>query len=107
MVPDAERTTFEDLATIILDDYKANERHSLRNIVYRLKTLGAVFGMDRAVDITADRIVAYVAQRREACAAAATINRELALLRRAFRLAARVGKVASRPEIDLLREDNT
>ena len=43
--------------------------------------------------------------RQEQRAASATIDRELAALRRAFRLAQKAGMVAFRPEISTLREE--
>jgi integrase len=48
-----------------------------------------------------------MAFRRAEKAEAATINRDLAALKRALRLAARAGKVAQVPDFSLLREDNT
>jgi hypothetical protein len=39
-------------------------------------------------------------------AAASTINYELAMLRRSFRLAVRAGKVGMRPEFSMLHVDN-
>jgi integrase len=104
--PDIDRTTFEDLATILENDYRANARRSLRLLPGKLGNLRAFFGMDRAADIIADRITSYVAMRREAKAANATINRELAALKRAFRLAHRAGRVAAVPHITLLHEAN-
>jgi integrase len=64
------------------------------------------FGSSRALDITANRITAYIARRREAGAAAATINRELSALKKAFTLAEKDGSVVQRPRFDLLDEDN-
>jgi len=104
--PDVNRTRFQELAQILVDDYRANGRRSLERIEGAIKHLGGFFGDYLAVDITSDRLTRYLKWRLEEGAAAATINRELAALRRAFRLAARVGKVALRPEITLLREDN-
>ena len=43
--------------------------------------------MDRAVDITTDRIRAYIADRQGTGAANASIKRELAALKRMFTLA--------------------
>ncbi len=106
IIPDAERTTFENLLTILVDNYKANERRSLDKLLSRLRHLREFFGFDRAFDVTADRIDTYVAHRLEERAANATINRELAALRRAFRLALKAGKVTARPDITLLHEDN-
>jgi integrase len=59
-----------------------------------------------AIEITKDRITAYIAHRQEAGAAGATINRELAALKRAFSLAEDAGRVAQRPRFALLHEDN-
>ena len=58
------------------------------------------------MDITGDRVASYIAYRQDEKAAAATINRELAALKRAFRLGEKVGKVIQRPEVSMLREDN-
>lgn len=60
----------------------------------------------RALDITADRITTYVADRLAATAKPATVNRELAALKRMFRLGQRAGKVGERPYIAMLDEDN-
>ena len=57
--------------------------------------------------VTSDRISAYQAQRLEQGAKPATVNYELAVLRRAFRLGGRAGKVAARPEIQMLHVENT
>ena len=62
--------------------------------------------MDRAIGITSDRITAYVAFRQNQGAANATINRELAALRRMFRLGKRAGKIGEIPYISILQEDN-
>jgi integrase len=104
--PQIERTTFEDLATILTDNYKANGRKSLASVEDRLKSLRAFFIDYKARDITADRLTAYVAQRQQAGAQASTINRELSALRRAFTLAEIAGKVASCPRFPMLKEHN-
>jgi integrase len=64
------------------------------------------FGRSHVIDILKDRITTYIARRQEAGAAAATINRELAALKRAFSLAEEAGRVAERPRFSLLQEDN-
>jgi hypothetical protein len=61
--------------------------------------------MERAIDISSDRVTAYIAYRRAEGAANPTINRELAALKRAFNLAHEVGKV-NPPVIHLLHEAN-
>jgi integrase len=104
--PNVDRTMFEDLAQMLVDDYRANGRRSLERIEGALKHLRGFLGDHFALDITSDRITSYIKWRQDDGAAAATINRELAALRRAFRLAARAGKVALRPEVSMLRENN-
>jgi integrase len=101
-----ERTDFEALAEMLLNEYKANGRRSLKRVSQALAHLRGYFGNSRAIEMTSDRMTAYVAQRQEEGAAAATINRELAALKRSFRLASHAGRVASVPHIAMLREDN-
>jgi integrase len=104
--PAAERVTFDDLATMYLTDYRVNGKRSLRHAARNVELLRATFGFDKALDITADRIAGYTAARLEAGKQPATVNRELAALRRMFSLAVRAGKLAGRPPITLLAEDN-
>jgi hypothetical protein len=105
--PAAQRVTFEDLAVLYLTDYRLNGRRSLRDATRNVETLREVFGIDRALDITADRIAAYTARRLEAGLKPASVNRELAALRRMFTLAIRTGKIATRPHIALLSPKTT
>ena len=58
-----------------------------------------------AIDITEDRLSAYIVHRQEQEAANATINRELAALKRGFRLAGK--KVGQVPRFQMLQENNT
>ena len=102
-----ERTTFDDLAEMLLTDYRVNGRRSLERIEAAIEHLRSAFARIRAVDVTTDRITAYVAARQAEKAANATINRELAALKRMFRLGERAGKVAARPYVPMLEERNT
>ena len=102
--PDIEKTTFKDLAKILLDDYKANGRQSIRRAKSSTQNLRRFFADSRAIDITEDRLNTYIVFRQEEKAANATINRELAALKRAFRLAGR--KVGQLPRFRMLRENN-
>jgi integrase len=104
--PDVNKTTFEDLARLIEQDYEVNERDTLVRVKQGLEHLRGMFAGNLAVTITGDRTTAYALQRKAEGAANATINRELAALKRAFRLAAKMRKVAFVPAIDMLREDN-
>ncbi len=104
--PNAGTVTFEDLAKILLDDYRANGRRSAERVKDALAHLRRFFEATHASEISGDLIGRYVGSRQREGAAPATINRELGALRRAFRLAQLAGKVALRPEISMLPEDN-
>lgn len=106
--PQVERTTLEDLIGMLLADYRANGHRSDDRAGHACAHVRHFFGADcKARDITADRITAYQAARLEERAKPSTINYEAAMLRRAFRLAAKAGKVAGRPEFDMLEVNNT
>jgi integrase len=105
--PDAERTTFDDLARMLVEDYTANERKSLRRVHTALTHLRPFFAFSRALNITTDRLNVYVSTRREEHAAPATIKQELALLRRAFTLAIKAGHLAVRPAFPTITVHNT
>jgi hypothetical protein len=104
--PDVEKVSFADLVQVLRDHYKANRLRSLARIEGALVHLTAFFERARAVEVTSDRVLRYVATRQEEGSAAATINRELAALRRMFILGEQAEKVARRPHISLLSEDN-
>jgi hypothetical protein len=58
------------------------------------------------LDITTDRINAHTGKRQDSGAKNATINRELAALKRMFSLAIQAGKLSSKPYIPTLEENN-
>lgn len=102
-----ERTTLNDLISMVEADYAANARRSADRLPYAAAHLREYFGGDcKARDITSDRITSYLAVRLEEGAARATANYEQALLNRGFRLASRAGKVAMVPHISMLKTDN-
>lgn len=104
---DAEKTTFEDLMEFVENHYVNNGLKSLDQLKTVIRPhLEETFEGARAVDITTDRIESYKAAQRKRGFANATINRDLAALKRGFRLAHRSGKVAVVPYIGLLKEDN-
>ena len=71
-----------------------------------MRHLGDVFQGERALNITPDRIGRYTIARLEAGVKPASVNRELAALRRMFSLACKVGMLATRPHVAMLAEDN-
>jgi len=97
--PDAERITFDDLAQILLDDYRVNERKSTERAKCSVNRLREFFGPCRALDISTDRAAAYVRARQQASAKPATIRNELAALKRMFTLAVAAEKLPHRPHI--------
>jgi integrase len=101
-----ERVTFEDLAKGLLIDYQVNRRRSLRSARLSISHLRRFFGIELAIDITTDRVKAYARNRQQEGAANASINRELAALKRMFSLAVQDGRLATMPYIPSLDEDN-
>lgn len=95
--PKLDRTTFTDLENIITLDYTINARRSLGRMKTSLAALRTFFGLSLALDITHDRLNAYVAERLSQQIAPATIKNDLSILRRAFRLAQRAGKAICPP----------
>ncbi len=69
--PREERVTFEDLMQMIEDDYRVNGRKSLPGLKAIRRHLGDHFGRRRAIDITTDRVTAYIRARLEEGAAPA------------------------------------
>jgi len=101
-----ERVRFDELAADLLNEYAVNRRKSVGRNERSIEHLRDFFAGFRAVDITTDRIRQYVAQRQEASAGNATINRELAALKRMFNLAREMTppKVQEVPYIPMLKE---
>jgi integrase len=105
--PRAERLTVDDLADAFERDYKVNRRRSFQHATHNADRLRAYFGGRRAVDIDADQVQAYTDLRLDEGAKPATINRELAALKRMFTLAVATRKgFHYRPYIPLLTEEN-
>ena len=115
-----DRILFDELRSDLSTFYKATGalRHPA-DAERRLKHLDAAFGGWPAVNISPAAITAYAAKRlgekvpirRDGqvvpgpnTVAPATVNRELAVLKRLLRLAARNGKLLRVPVFDMLRE---
>ncbi len=107
--PNLERIRVSELAEDLERDYKINGRKSAewasRRWTLHLKPF---FGHLRTVNVTSAQIARYIDQRQREGAEPASINRELAFLKRAFRLGAQSTppKVRVVPYIPMLRESN-
>ena len=107
--PQVERILVDELAQDILRDYKVKERKSWDATEGRWRLhLKPFFGGMRAADVTTAHINQYIEKRQQEAAQNATINRELATLRRMFYLAARCTppKLNRVPTFTCLPENN-
>jgi integrase len=154
--PVEEKVLFEDLAEDLVKDYEVHKKRSLSSIKLSHSHLRKFFGFDKALDITTDRITAYISNRQgeirqrllenakrkreeasrlrkivninseqradiagrakqleveaerleQSESGNASINRELAALKRMFTLAVQARKLSSKPYIPTLEENN-
>ena len=105
--PTCDRILIRDLAESLIRDYTINGRKSLIDLKSRWKVhLGPYFGEIRAAYLSPDSVSLYVAQRQSDQAANATINRELAALKRMYTIAIQSRKLVNRPYIPQLKESN-
>jgi integrase len=104
----AERTTFDELAALYLQDYTINERKTVRRAQELVDRLRESFGRFRAIGITTQHVRDYITRRQSERVASGTINRELAALKRMYRLASQHTPplVATIPHIPHLQEHN-
>jgi integrase len=88
--------------------YRRKGRKSLEHVERHVKRLRAVIAGKRADEVTTDHVNEYAERRQAGGASNATINRELAVLRLAFNLARKAGKI--KPEVlpcfEMLPENN-
>ncbi len=102
--PRADQLRYEELVDDLKRDYASTESRNLVEVGKRLKHLDAFFSGVRAAKIDASMVGRYVKQRKDAGAANGTINRELSILTRAFRLALENRRVTIAPVIRKLKE---
>jgi integrase len=105
-LPDPRRVSVDDLLEGLLAEYRVNGRRSLDRAVLACSHLKRYFGGRGAAAVTGAHVVRYADHRIAEKAAAATVNRELAALRRGYRLAVRQGVLVTAPPVVALREDN-
>jgi len=100
VAPDRTRTTVSDLFPLLEHDYRINDQKSLKHAQCHWKHVKAFFGSKLARTLRDGDFKAYIDLRMKH-AANATINRELALLRRMLKL----GKCPI-PDVENLPENN-
>ena len=106
--PKFDKTLVSELAEDMLRDYQVNGKRSIADAKIRwTKHLEPVFGHMRAANVATDQVNKYIEQRQTEGAANATINRELAALKRMFSLGMQCAKVVRRPHFPHLKENNT
>ena len=101
------RLRFEDLADLALADYEVHQRKSADRAALALRRLGEMFVGRRVSTIGLSAVEGYILWRRVRNGVAnATINRELAALRRGFSLAVRHGRYPESrvPKLTMLPE---
>jgi integrase len=99
--PMTEKQTVSDLIQRVFDDYELHNRSTLDDARTRWKLhLAPEFAYRRATAVDEDDVRKYMLARKSEGAKTATVNREIALLKRAFRL----GKLQL--DVRKLKEDN-
>jgi integrase len=111
--PSQDRVSMEELFVSLETDYEINRRRSLGTLKGRLVHLRSAFGNCRAINVNEEKIELYKQTRLAERTARgrrpiqpATVNRELSMLRKAFRLGIRRNRIAVAPTVDLLAENN-
>jgi len=101
------RMRFQEAADDLLTDYRVNKRRSYANVERRVRLgLEPFFGGRRMTQITTADVQRYVQAQQAAGAANASINRDLAALKRMYTLAIQGRKLLIRPHIPMLQENN-
>src|SRR5205807_4997938 len=108
----ARKMKYEDIRRILVDDYLLSAKAVMdgKEILISgrrglLKPLDDYFGGMNVANITTDVLRDFSSKRMENGVAGPTVNRNLAMLRRMFKLAERESKVSNVPYFPMQKED--
>jgi integrase len=99
----------DELVEDLMAEYREKQQKSIKSVEQRWRLhLAPFFTKRRASDVTTDMVRRYIKQRTEQSAEPATVNRELAILKRAFNLAMQSTppKVRTVPYFPMFEEKN-
>ena len=103
VLPRVDRIRYEELAADLRRYYQTTGKRRMKEAETRLRRLDKFFVGYRVAAISPSTISAFVESRQKENAANATINRELATLRRMLRLAYKGGKLLRLPVFEMLK----
>jgi len=103
----SENTTVAGLYAALERDYATNGRKSLRHLQAMWKNhLAPAFAATAAAELTTEVISEYIRRRQEGGARNASVNRELAALKRMYKLGVKAQRINAVPYIPMLEERN-
>ncbi|MGA2940271.1 MAG: hypothetical protein ABSF52_24715 [Syntrophobacteraceae bacterium] len=102
------RVKFDNLSEDFLSDYRINGKKSLKRAEISVAHLKAFFGNMLVIELDSSKVMKYIEHRMGGNISNATINRELAALRRMLNLGAQCtpAKVDRVPHISMLKVNN-
>jgi integrase len=106
VTPRASKLTIREMVAALRADFELRGKLSQQN-GYHLGKVERIFGDKRAVELTAEKIDAYISERLAAGDKPATINRVTGTLGQCFTLAIRREHLSRKPHIRHLPEHNT
>ena len=98
--------TLTDLLTLALDDAEIRGLRDVYHMRVRAEHLTAFFKEAPVEAVTEQSIATYIASRRKLGRSLSTINRELAVLRSALRLAKKRKRISDLPDVERFPEHN-
>ena len=103
-----EKWTLADMKERLRLDYARKQNRSFDSVKFAFQHLEAESGFKfhRVIDISTERIQDYADSRIKSGAARASVNRELAYLRRGFKLMLEAKMISTVPVIKLYEENN-